>query len=92
MARKSGSFGETTGPRVRAAATKLIAEQGFAAVSMRQIASAVGLQAGALYSYTKDKQSLLVDLVTAHLEARIAALEGTKNSEDSSPIVASKEE
>jgi AcrR family transcriptional regulator len=63
MARKTGSHADVTGPRVRAAAERLIARHGFAAVSMRQIAAEVGLQAGALYLYTPDKQTLLFDLM-----------------------------
>ena len=62
---------------MRAAALKLFAQHGFAAVSMRQIAKEVGVQAGALYNYTPDKQSLLFDLMKAHmqdlLEARSAS-------------------
>lgn len=73
MARKAGSYAETTAPKVRAAALALIAQHGFAAVTMRQIAGAVGLQAGALYSYTKDKQSLLADLMVSLLETRSEA-------------------
>ncbi|MFT5345991.1 MAG: AcrR family transcriptional regulator, partial [Dinoroseobacter sp.] len=42
MARKLGSHSDITGPRVTAAATRLIARHGFAAVSMRQIAGEVG--------------------------------------------------
>lgn len=74
MARRTGSHGEITGPRVRAVARDLFARQGFAAVSMRQIAAGVGLQAGALYLYTKDKQTLLFDLMRTHLEELLAAL------------------
>jgi AcrR family transcriptional regulator len=73
MARKPGSRAEITGPRVRAAALKLFARQGYAAVSMRQIAQEVGVQAGALYLYTPDKQSLLVDLMQAHMDELLAA-------------------
>ena len=40
---------------------------------MRQIASEVGVQAGALYLYTPDKQTLLFDLMRAHLEELLAA-------------------
>jgi AcrR family transcriptional regulator len=89
MARTQGSHSGTTGPRIRAAALKLFAQRGYAAVSMRQIAGEVGVQAGALYNYTPDKQALLFDLMQAHmqelLEARgsvdwplgpVAALEG----------------
>lgn len=67
MARKAGSHAEQTGPRVREAAQKLFAQYGYAAVSMRQIAREVGVQAGALYTYTPDKQALLFDLMRAHM-------------------------
>ena len=54
MARTQGSRAEITGPAVREAARRLFARQGFAAVSMRQIAAEVGLQVGALYAYTPE--------------------------------------
>ncbi|MBD3765521.1 MAG: TetR/AcrR family transcriptional regulator [Rhodobacterales bacterium] len=73
MARRQGSHGDITGPRVRAAALRLFARHGYAAVSMRQIAAEVGLQAGALYLYTPDKQSLLADLMVGHLDHLLAA-------------------
>ncbi len=73
MARKTGSHADITGPRVRAAAEHLIAKHGFAAVSMRQIAGEVGLQAGALYLYTPDKQTLLFDIMREHLDDLLAA-------------------
>ncbi|MBZ0129644.1 MAG: TetR/AcrR family transcriptional regulator [Rhodobacteraceae bacterium] len=73
MARKTGSKSEITGPRIREAALSLFAQQGYAAVSMRQIARAVGVQAGALYLYTSDKQSLLFDLMRDHMDGLLAA-------------------
>lgn len=73
MARKPGSRSEITGPRLRDAALKLFARHGYAAVSMRQIASEVGVQAGALYLYIDDKQGLLFDLMRGHLEDLLAA-------------------
>lgn len=75
MARKTGSHSEITGPRIRAAALKLFARHGFAAVSMRQIAAEVGVQAGALYLYTPDKETLLFDLLKEHMDELIAAWE-----------------
>ncbi len=75
MARKTGSHSQITGPKVRQAASKLFARHGFAAVSMRQIASEVGVQAGALYLYTPDKQSLLFDLMQGHMQDLLAAWE-----------------
>lgn len=73
MARKAGSHSDITGPRVRAAACALFARHGYAAVSMRRIAEEVGVRAGALYLYTADKQSLLFDLMKAHLDDLLAA-------------------
>ena len=73
MARTTGSRAEITGPLIRDAALRLFARQGYAAVSMRQIARAVGVQAGALYSYTPDKQALLADLLTDHMQRLLAA-------------------
>lgn len=54
---------------------RLFARHGYAAVSMRQIAAAVGVQAGALYNYTADKQSLLADLMREHMDDLLAAWE-----------------
>ncbi|MXQ08000.1 TetR family transcriptional regulator [Alphaproteobacteria bacterium GH1-50] len=73
MARKAGSHAEITGPAIREAALKLFARSGYAAVSMREIAAEVGVQAGALYLYTPDKQTLLFELMRGHLEDLLAA-------------------
>lgn len=72
MARTAGSHSDITGPRVRAAALRLFAAGGYAAVSMRAIAAEVGVQAGALYNYTPDKQSLLFDLMQGHMTDLLA--------------------
>ncbi|MBU3032003.1 TetR/AcrR family transcriptional regulator [Paracoccus marinaquae] len=73
MARTQGSRAEITGPLIRDEARRLFARQGYAAVSMRQIAAAVGVQAGALYAYTPDKQALLFDLLETHMQDLLAA-------------------
>jgi len=67
MARKTGSHSEITGPKIKQAALVLFARHGFAAVTMRQIAANVGVQAGAIYNYTPDKQNLLFDLLDGHM-------------------------
>lgn len=74
MARKTGSHAEITGPKVRQAALRLFAQFGYAAVSMRQIARDVGVQAGALYTYTPDKQALLFDLMRDHMAEVLAGM------------------
>lgn len=73
MARTQGSHSGITGPRIREAALRLFAQHGYAAVSMRQIAKEVGVQAGALYNYTPDKQSLLFNLMERHMAELLAA-------------------
>ncbi len=78
MARKTGSHSAKTGPLVRAAALRLFARHGYAAVSMRQIAAEVGVQAGALYLYTPDKQTMLFDLMKEHLEHLLTTWDETK--------------
>lgn len=75
MARKQGSHSDITGPRVRDVALRLIARHGYAAVTMRQIAAEVGVQAGALYNYTPDKQTLLFDLMRDHMTDLLVAWE-----------------
>ena len=73
MARTTGSHSDITGPRIHDAALRLFARHGFAAVSMRRIAAEVGVQAGALYNYTPDKQTLLFGLMQAHMQDLLAA-------------------
>ncbi len=73
MARTTGSHSDITGPRIREVAMRLFARHGYAAVSMRQIAAEVGVQAGALYNYTPDKQSLLFGLMQGHMEELLLA-------------------
>ena len=73
MARTTGSHSDITGPKVRDAALRLFAHHGYAAVSMRAIATKVGVQAGALYNYTPDKQTLLFNLLHDHMEELLEA-------------------
>lgn len=40
---------------------------------MREIAREVGVQAGALYNYTPDKQALLFDLMLGHMDELLSA-------------------
>ncbi|MGE0501405.1 MAG: TetR/AcrR family transcriptional regulator [Rhizobiaceae bacterium] len=73
MARTTGSDGEKTGAAIREAAAVLFARHGYDAVSMRQIAAAVGVQAAALYHYFPAKEDLLHSLMRDHLDALAAA-------------------
>ena len=73
MARTLGSYAKLTKPKISEIAMQLFAERGYAAVSMRQIASKVGLQVGALYNYFPDKQTILSELLINHMESLIEA-------------------
>lgn len=73
MARTTGSHSDVTGPRIHETALRLFARHGFAAVSMRRIAGEVGVQAGALYNYMPDKQSLLFGLMQGHMQELMQA-------------------
>lgn len=69
MARTTGSDGGKTEAAIREAATGLIARFGYEAVSMRQLAAEVGVQAAALYRYFPTKEDLLFALMRGHMEA-----------------------
>lgn len=86
MARTTGSDGEKTEAALREAAVNLIARYGYEAVSMRQLAAEVGVQAAALYRYFPTKEDLLFTLMREHMEGLIAAWEDTR------PIIASPAE
>lgn len=72
-ARQQTSKGSQTAARVRAAALKLFARHGYAAVSIRQIAQEVGVQPGALYNHFPTKQDILKDLMLAHMDDLISS-------------------
>jgi AcrR family transcriptional regulator len=82
MARTTGSDGEKTEAAIREAAVSLIARYGYEAVSMRQLAAEVGVQAAALYRYFPTKEELLFTLMREHMEALAAAWEAARPSTD----------
>jgi AcrR family transcriptional regulator len=73
VARTTGSDGEKTEAAIRAAAEMLIARHGYEAVSMRQLATEVGVQAAALYRYFPTKEDLLFTLLNEHMQQLAAA-------------------
>ncbi len=89
MARTAGSDGEKTEAAIRDAAVSLIARFGYEAMSMRQLAAEVGVQAAALYRYFPTKQDLLFTLMREHMETLIAAWESARpRSADPSTLLA----
>ncbi|MBZ9863017.1 MULTISPECIES: TetR/AcrR family transcriptional regulator [unclassified Mesorhizobium] len=78
MARTAGSDGEKTEAAVREAAVSLIARLGYEAMSMRQLAAEVGVQAAALYRYFPTKEDLLFTLMREHMEGLLETWEATR--------------
>jgi AcrR family transcriptional regulator len=72
MARTVGADGQKTAQRILDQSLPLIAKLGYSAVSMRMIASAVGVNVGALYNHFPNKQQILVRLMTDHMNALLA--------------------
>lgn len=75
MARTIGSSGPKTMEAIRKAGLRLIFEHGYSAMSLRQLAAAVGIQAGSLYNHISTKQELLFDLVQDHINELLRQLE-----------------
>ena len=73
MPRTIGSYSQNTRTLVRQSAERLFAQHGYAAVSMRQLASDVGVQVGTIYNYTKDKQALLFAIMSEHMTELLQA-------------------
>jgi AcrR family transcriptional regulator len=78
VARTTGSDGEKTEAAVREAAVSLIARLGYEAMSMRQLAAEVGVQAAALYRYFPTKEDLLFTLMREHMEGLLKAWEAAR--------------
>jgi AcrR family transcriptional regulator len=83
MARTAGSEGAKTEAAIREAAIALIAREGYEGVSMRRLAEAVGVQAGALYRYFPTKQALLASMMRAHMRHLIDQWRASKPREAS---------
>ena len=64
-----------TKAEIRKAALRLFAERGYNAVSMRELAEAVGMRQGGLYNHFEGKQALLSDLMETHMVALLEALD-----------------
>lgn len=86
MARTIGSHGPKTLEAIRKAGLRLIFEHGYEAMSLRQLAAEVGIQAGSLYNHISTKQELLFDLIQDHINELLRqldrALEGKQGPVD----------
>jgi TetR/AcrR family transcriptional regulator, cholesterol catabolism regulator len=71
--------------QVRAAALRLFKEKGYHATSMRDIAEAVGINKGSLYSYIKSKEDLLIPVFEQAQGVLLREIEEISADTDSSP-------
>jgi AcrR family transcriptional regulator len=84
LSAREGGLPEDTGPagtrrRILEAALGLFAEKGFAGASIRDIATAAGIQSASLYAHYASKEQILADLVLLGHEdhhARLRAVSG----------------
>ncbi|GAB4347830.1 MAG: TetR/AcrR family transcriptional regulator [Oricola sp.] len=77
-----------TAQAIRETSLALFARQGYAAVSMRQIADRVGVQASAIYKYHATKQQLLVDIMRDHMEQLLETWNGEDKPADGGAVAA----
>jgi len=82
MARTVGSHGPRTMEAIRKAGLGLIYKHGYEAMSLRQLAAAVGIQAGSLYNHISTKQDLLFDLIKVHMDELLERLDKTLDGID----------
>jgi AcrR family transcriptional regulator len=86
MARTVGSHGPRTMEAIRRVGLRLIYKHGYEAMSLRQLASEVGIQAGSLYNHITTKQELLFDLIKTHMDELLQetdrALKGIERPHD----------
>lgn len=77
MSRIAGSSGPRTAALIRKTALHLIYRHGYEAMSLRALASEVGIQPASLYNHIANKQELLRQLIEEHLTALLASADQT---------------
>ena len=80
MGRSAGSNGARTAEAIRRVGLRLIYRHGYEAMTLRDLAAKVGIQAASLYNHIKTKQGLLFDLIRVHLETLLAATDAALDS------------
>lgn len=63
---------------IRTTALQLFVDHGFHSVSLRQLATAVGMQAGSLYNHIESKDALLFELIERYETQLLRALPGNR--------------
>jgi len=75
VTRTAGSKGENTLRALRAAGLKRLYRQGFSGMTLRELAGDVGIQAGSLYNYFRNKQDFLFQLLQTVMKDLLAEVE-----------------
>ena len=73
MARPRSAGFEGQRELILAAAAQLFAQRGYSSSTMAEVAAACGISKGTLYHYVRDKQDLLAQITTTHVQ-RLQAL------------------
>lgn len=73
---------ETRKEEIIKTAAKLFKEKGFSAVTMRDIAKAMGIKAASLYNHINSKQEILSEIIITIAEEFTKGIEAIKNSND----------
>ncbi len=75
---------ETRKEEIIKTAAKLFKEKGYSAVTMRDIATVMGIKAASLYNHISSKQDILKDIIISLAEAFTTGMQDIKSSEMSS--------
>lgn len=73
---------ETRKEEIIRVAAKLFKEKGYSAVTMRDIASAMGIKAASLYNHISSKQDILNSIIISLAEEFTKGMKKIKSSED----------
>ncbi len=86
MGRTVGSSGPRTAAAIRRVGLRLIYRRGFEAMTLRELAAEVGIQAASLYNHIRTKQDLLFDLIHEHMEALLAQTQAALADAPAEPV------
>jgi len=75
VTRTAGSKGEKTLSALREAGLKRLYRQGFSGMTLRELAGDVGIQAGSLYNYFRNKQDFLYQVMVTVMEDILTEME-----------------
>lgn len=74
---------ETRKQEITRIAAKLFKEKGYSAVTMRDLATAIGIKAASLYNHIDSKQTILQDIIIAIAEDFTSGMNRIKQTESS---------